>query len=171
MKWYTPDVLPQLECGCKDQSVIVLITYDGESVACLGMYDYRRKMWYMDTHEDFVRTDTPLMWAYNKIALGHEYEDCLNLHHPYHPDNIKAMKKYIDKIEQVVHIDVCDCFSGDVLVRAVGCDRMLVEIIEDVSPCYGCQIAPQLGNKYWVSFEEIIPDVVCAPMSENDLPF
>ena len=102
---------------------------------------------------------------------GHEYDKCLNLHSPYHPDNITAMKKYIDKIEQVVHIDVYDCFSGDVLIRAVGCDRMLVEIIEDVSLCYRCQVTPRLGNKYWVGFEEICSGTARLTMSEDDLPF
>ena len=69
MQWYTPDVLPRLEDGCEEQSAIVLFTYDGESIACLGMYDYRLKMWYMQTYEDFVRVDAPSMWAYNKITV------------------------------------------------------------------------------------------------------
>ena len=69
MKWYTSNILPPLENGCKEESIIVLITYDGKSVACLAMHNYRLKMWYMQTDEDFVRIDAPLMWAYNKISV------------------------------------------------------------------------------------------------------
>ena len=81
------------------------------------------------------------------------------------------MQQYIDKIEQVVSIAVDDSFCGDVLVRAVGFDRMLVDVL-DVTTCYDCQKAPKPGEKHWVGYEEICPDLIPrSEFSESDLPF
>ena len=105
---------------------------------------------------------------------GHEYDACPA--YVYRCQNGKEfVKKFADSIEQVIHIDVCDCFSGDVLVRAVGWDRIFVEIV-DVTPCYSCQKAPEPGEKYWVGRCEICSEICPKPeqtsvFSEEDLPF
>jgi hypothetical protein len=101
---------------------------------------------------------------------GRDYDSCA-IFFPGHPNNRQLMQQYINKIEQVVTIAVDDNFCGDVLIRAVGFDRMLVDVL-DVTACYDCQKAPKPGDRYWIGYEEICPDVVPrTEFSESDLPF
>lgn len=108
------------------------------------------------------------------FAPGHEYD-----HHmmfssfPRDPDGESFFKKYADKIGQVVHMDVYDCFGGDVKILAVGADEVFVEIV-DVRRCYGCQKEPSVGSKYWVVDWEIPEGVTIyddSVFQDVDLPF
>ena len=101
---------------------------------------------------------------------GHEYDSCKSCASPLE-DGGDKFSKYIEKIGQTVHIDVYDCFGGDVKILAVGKDRIFIEIIYAVS-CYSCQVDPLPGEKHWVGYWEIAPELTCATgFTEGDLPF
>ena len=105
---------------------------------------------------------------------GHEYDSRKQDMCPRECDGESFYKKYIDKIGQVVHMDVYDCFGGDVKILAVGEDVVFVEVV-DVTACYSCQEPPRPGMKYWVGDWELPPDL--EPKSsrtgfeDKDLPF
>lgn len=105
---------------------------------------------------------------------GYEYDDCTMYVTPYECSGEDFIKKYIDSIGEVIHMDVYDCFSGDVKILAVGADRVFVEIV-DVSACYNCQASPSPGSKYWVGEWEICydpqPNQPDSVFEEKDLPF
>lgn len=117
----------------------------------------------------------------NGIALdfrpGHEYDNCKMDAFPREHDGKSFCQKYIDKIGQVVHMDVYDCFGGDVKILAVGEDVVFVEIV-DVSACYSCQTPPRPGTKYWIEDWLMCPELeesenkpLRKGFEEKDLPF
>ena len=108
------------------------------------------------------------------FSPGYDYDNC-SAYVRTCQNGKEFFNKYAEKIEQVIHIEVSDCFGGDVVVRAVGWDRIFVEIV-DVTPCYSCQKTPEPGEKYWIGCCEICRDVCQKPtqtsvFSEEDLPF
>lgn len=104
---------------------------------------------------------------------GHEYDHCMSVL-PHTDDKESFAHKYISHIGQVVHMDVYDCFGGDVKILAVGEDKVFVEIVEAFA-CYGCQSDPVPGTKYWIEDWCIAPETetkVSASAAEKDnLPF
>lgn len=105
---------------------------------------------------------------------GHEYDDCKKDAFPHESDGKSFCEKYIDKIGQVVHMDVYDCFGGDVKILAVGEDVVFVEIV-DVTACYSCQKAPSPSTKYWIGDWELSqeqePRHSHVGFEDKDLPF
>lgn len=105
---------------------------------------------------------------------GHEYDNCKKDVLPHEYDGKNFCQKYIDKIGQVVHIDVYDCFGGDVKILAVGENVIFVEVV-DVTACYACQDPPSPGMKYWIGDWELSPEPVRKSsrtgFEEKDLPF
>lgn len=99
---------------------------------------------------------------------GREYDNCKNYASHIEYDSENFLRKYSDKIGQTMLMEVCDCFSGDVKVLAVGEDRIFIEIIDAVS-CYPCQPDPLPGEKYWVGRWEIAAEI--APKVENSSGF
>ena len=91
--------------------------------------------------------------------------------------------RFSSSVDQVIYLEVYDCFAGDVKVLAVGSDRIFIEIVE-ASACYGCQIYPLPGEKYWVAEWLLPPKDECndenwaipsgstaSEFQEEDLPF
>ena len=105
---------------------------------------------------------------------GHEYDDHVMFSAlPHKPDGETFFEKYSGKIGHVVHMDVYDCFGGDVKILAVGADEVFVEIV-NVSTCYGGQKEPMVGSKYWISDWEIPEGITMnddSSFQDNDLPF
>ena len=105
---------------------------------------------------------------------GHEYDSCTMYVMPCEFNGVSFIKKYVENIGQVIHMDVYDCFGGDVKILAVGADRVFIEIV-DVTTCYTCQKAPSPGSKYWVGEWEICddpqPNTSYSVFEEKDLPF
>ena len=103
---------------------------------------------------------------------GHEYDNCKNYTLPREHDGKTFFQKYADKIGQIVHMDVYDCFGGDVKILAVGEDVVFVEIV-NATACYSCQSDPIPGTKFWIGDWEIAPEPPTRPsgFEESDLPF
>lgn len=104
------------------------------------------------------------------FSPGHEYDNCQMFVLPHYSDGEDFIKKYTNDIGKIIHMNVYDCFGGDVKILAVGADRVFVEIV-DVLACYSCQTAPSPGSKYWVGEWEIEPQIEAensTPVFENE---
>lgn len=88
---------------------------------------------------------------------GHEYDHCRSVL-PHTGDRESFVHKYFRHIGQVVHMDVYDCFSGNVKILAVGEDKVFIEIVEAFG-CYECQLDPVPGTKYWIEDWCIAPEI------------
>ena len=126
-------------------------------------------------HIDVARNNQQRLHLPNGVVLdfypGHEYDNCKNCASGSEYEEEMLFRKYVDRIGQTIHLDVYDCFSGDVKVLAVGKDRIFVEIVDAV-PCYACQSDPLPGQKYWVWYWEIYHHPARSiEFTENDLPF
>lgn len=127
---------------------------------------------------EVARNNQQRLYLSNGVTLdffpGHEYDNCKNYTLPHKYDGKDFFKKYSDKIGKIVHIDVYDCFGGDVKILAVGEDVIFVEIV-DVTACYSCQEPPVSGTKYWIGDWELNPESEYKPsrsgFEDKDLPF
>ena len=65
--WHDGFVSPRKDEDSDGMSERVVVTYDGESIAAVAIYDYDIKRWYDVGAGEFHSIDEPLYWAYAKI--------------------------------------------------------------------------------------------------------
>ena len=127
---------------------------------------------------EVARSNKQCLHLSNGVILdffpGHEYDRCTCYVLPRECDGENFFQKYADKIGQIVHMDVYDCFGGDVKILAVGENVVFVEVV-DATRCYSCQEPPIPGEKYWIGDWELEPELELKPsrvgFEDKDLPF
>lgn len=67
MKWYSSKELPPKDEDSVDDSVAVLVTFDGKKISTLAVYDYKIKRWFALAGGDYRIMDKPLKWAYPDV--------------------------------------------------------------------------------------------------------
>lgn len=76
MRWYTLDKLPPLDEEGLGDSVPVLATLDGKTVATLAIYDHSIKKWFAMAGGEHRIMDAPLKWAYPEVEEHHHCRIC-----------------------------------------------------------------------------------------------
>lgn len=64
LTWYDHSVLPRQDIDSTASSERVIVSYDGESIAAVAIYDYKVMRWYDCGAGGFRLIDDPLCWAY-----------------------------------------------------------------------------------------------------------
>ena len=65
--WHDSSVLPRKDNDSVGASEVVVVTYDGESITKVAIYDYKVERWYDIGAGEFHLIDEPLYWAYAKF--------------------------------------------------------------------------------------------------------
>lgn len=143
------------------------------SIKWLFMSKYKKLLYRIEC----AKSNEQVLHLPNGVVIdftsSHEYDSCSTVVLPRKNDG-DLMQKYSNNIGQMVHMDVYDCFGGDVIIREIKSDRVLVEIV-DVAPCYACQKAPSPGSKCWIMDWEIAHETTSSEknsaFNKEDLPF
>ncbi len=68
MRWYDASELPKIDEESIGSSEVVAVTFDGETISTLAVYDYEIEQWFSLANGEYRIMGEPSKWAYAKIT-------------------------------------------------------------------------------------------------------